>query len=170
VTVRAFIEDDIDRLVEYRNIEKVWSLQDWEVPYPREKALRFLDDDTTTFTRGEWTQLAIEHNGELVGDVGFSVPDAQSTAWIGYSLHPDHWGRGIATRAVQLVIERLASVGADTIRASVDSRNRASAGLLVRCGFTPLDEKQPITVRGEEFLDDVYELVVGLGAVGTEGS
>lgn len=175
ISIRGFTADDLETLVEYRNIEDVWRLQDWDVPYTMDRAMRFLDDDTSSFVPGEWVQLAVTHRGVFAGDIGFTAPGDDQPVWIGYSLHPDFWGRGIATSAVRLTMRRLHRFGATRFRASVDARNTASAALLVRCGFSLLDVKQPITVRGEDYLDDVYELAVDsgdfdLGAVGTEGS
>ena len=170
MTLRHFVESDLDVLVEYRNIEQVWQYQDWDVPYSHESARRFLDDDLSLFVRGEWVQIAIEYDSQLVGDLGVKIPQPGETSWLGYSLHPNYWGRGIATGAVNIATRRMADFGATTVRASVDTRNDASARLLVRCGFTITGDKAPITVRGVDYLDDVYELAVGFGAVGTDGS
>ena len=170
VTIRAIGPDDLDTLVEYRNMEEVWILQDWEVPYERSRAERLIPPDSGMLAVGNWSQVAIEFDGMFVGDIGFHVPETGGVAWIGYSLHPRYWGRGIATRAVSLVVRNLVRMGARSVKASVDPRNEASIGLLSRCGFTLLDEKAPIVVRGEEFLDDVYAWEPGLGAVGTDGS
>lgn len=170
VTIRAIGHDDLDTLVEYRNMEEVWVLQDWEVPYERSRAERLVPPDSGLLAVGEWAQVAIEFDGLFVGDIGFHVPEPGGVAWIGYSVHPRHWGRGIATHAVSLVVRNLVEMGASIVKASVDPRNEASIALLVRCGFTLLDEKAPIVVRGDEYLDDVYAWEPGFDAVGTDGS
>ena len=176
VLLRWLEPRDLDRLVEYRNLEAVWSLQDWDVPYPRERAEQLLPIDRGILEIGAWTQLAIEHDGRLAGDVAILVPRSGEDAWIGYSLHPDSWGRGIAVRGVGVVVDRLFRFGALRIRAGVDSRNRASIRLLERLGFRRETDTMRTVIRGEVYDDDVYclsrESPSGdpLGAVGTDGS
>jgi ribosomal-protein-alanine N-acetyltransferase len=106
----------------------------------------------------------------LVGDVAILVPSPGDDAWIGYSVHPENWGRGFASRAVALACQRLFEFGAARVRASVDPRNLRSITLLERIGFVQEAETNRIEVRGEIYDDAVYSLVASLRAVGTDGS
>jgi len=85
-----------------------------------------------------WHQFVIEDaGGHIVGDIGvnFDGPGPRQIE-IGYSLHPDHWGGGIAGEAPSCLLQHLfdkhdvhravATTGAD------NSRSRA---LLERLGF-----------------------------------
>ena len=85
-----------------------------------------------------WYQYVIEaRSGGIVGDIGvnFGGPGEQQ-AELGYSLHPDHWGRGYAAEALAGLIAHLfghhrlhrliAVTGAD---------NSRSCALLERLGF-----------------------------------
>lgn len=52
--------------------------------------------------------------------------------FVGYWIAREHWGKGIATRALQLL---LGEVTTRPLRASVASHNAASLRVLQRCGF-----------------------------------
>lgn len=63
-------------------------------------------------------------------------------ALVGYALHPDHQGRGLAGEAVARVLGfAFGALGLDRVEAEVEAGNAASAALLSRLGFA--------AVRGE---------------------
>ncbi|HET9501409.1 MAG TPA: GNAT family protein [Marmoricola sp.] len=81
--------------------------------------------------------LVVELEGEVVGDlVLFLKPPSYSQAEIGWTLHPDHAGRGIATEAARALVDlafghyRLHRVYAD-----LDARNDRSQALCKRLGM-----------------------------------
>jgi RimJ/RimL family protein N-acetyltransferase len=55
---------------------------------------------------------------------------------IGWHLHPDWWGRGLATEAAGAVIERARSAGLAEVRAVVAPENAASHAVCRRLGMT----------------------------------
>lgn len=73
----------------------------------------------------------IERDGQVIGKAGFfAAPD------IGYILHPDHWGRGLAREATVAVLDRLfALTDHEEATADVDPDNAASIRLLESLGF-----------------------------------
>jgi RimJ/RimL family protein N-acetyltransferase len=67
--------------------------------------------------------------------------------WIGYWIARQHWGRGIATRALQ---QLLGEVGVRPLHARAARSNAASIRVLERCGFevtgyhmAPADDRFP---------------------------
>ena len=75
--------------------------------------------------------LIIERDGVCIGKAGFWTPPE-----IGYILHPDHWGQGLATEALSAVIEALfVTTDHDQAIADVDPDNAASLRLLEKLGF-----------------------------------
>lgn len=57
-------------------------------------------------------------------------------AEIGYALHPDHWGQGLAREAVALALDwAFRSLGLHRVEADIDPRNEASRRLLLALGF-----------------------------------
>jgi RimJ/RimL family protein N-acetyltransferase len=73
---------------------------------------------------------------------------------VGYWIGREHWGKGVATRALQLLLQ---SSTARPLRAHVARHNVASIRVLEKCGFTVVGEGKG-SVRGEE----VDELILAL--------
>jgi ribosomal-protein-alanine N-acetyltransferase len=96
--------------------------------------------------------FVVERHGRVIGKAGcWQVPE------IGFILHPDYWGQGLAREALTAVIERLFDtfpVGA--LEADVDPRNAASLRLLNRLGFTETRRAQRTLKVGDEWCDSVY--------------
>jgi RimJ/RimL family protein N-acetyltransferase len=94
----------------------------------------------------------IEHGGRVIGKAGcYRLPE------IGYILHPDWWGRGLAREAVGAVIARLFERGdVAALRADIDPRNTASIRLLERLGFERSGEGKRTWHIGDEWCDSIY--------------
>lgn len=75
--------------------------------------------------------FVIERDGRVIGKAGFfALPD------VGYILHPDAWGQGLATEAVGATVDHVfATRDLDTLTADVDPENAASIRLLERLDF-----------------------------------
>jgi RimJ/RimL family protein N-acetyltransferase len=89
---------------------------------------------------GVW---AIEHRGHPVG-TALLVPlprsdgAATSTVEIGWHLHPDAWGRGLATEAGRALVERASACGLGEVHAVVHADNDRSRAVCARLGMTEL--------------------------------
>jgi RimJ/RimL family protein N-acetyltransferase len=94
----------------------------------------------------------IEHQGRVVGKAGcWRLPE------IGYILHPDSWGQGLAREALNAIIAKVfATHDIEAIRADVDPRNTASLRLLDRLGFVETSRAPRTWLVGEEWCDSVY--------------
>ncbi|HJQ97052.1 MAG TPA: GNAT family N-acetyltransferase, partial [Candidatus Polarisedimenticolaceae bacterium] len=79
---------------------------------------------------------AIVLGGEVVGHVGCFSRDGKRE--IGYWIGREHWGRGIATRAVS---QFLAEISERPLYAGVAKGNVASLRVLEKCGFRFLEEE-----------------------------
>jgi RimJ/RimL family protein N-acetyltransferase len=96
--------------------------------------------------------FVVEYEGRVIGKVGcWRLPE------IGYILHPDHWGRGLATEALTAVIGHIFSTRPiAAVHADVDPRNTGSLRLLARLGFTETHRARRTWLVGEEWCDSVY--------------
>jgi RimJ/RimL family protein N-acetyltransferase len=72
----------------------------------------------------------IELGGEVVGNV--SCFQAEGMDWVGYWIDRAYWGRGIATRALALLLDE---VKVRPLHARVAMSNVGSIRVLERCGF-----------------------------------
>src|SRR5690606_30452806 len=132
-------DGDVDTLTAYRNDPQVAALQDWELPYPRERAeqLVIAHADRVDVQAGTGTQLAIERDGQLIGDMYVGLDDHCGIADIGYTLTTANQGRGYALEAVSAVVDDLIDrVGVHRIVAELSKENDVSVRLLERLGMT----------------------------------
>jgi len=160
--LRPFDVADAPVLAAYRNDPVVARLQDWHLPYTEVDARRMIDTQLvlTWPACGEWFQLAIEHAGRVVGDVGVGRSADGTTATLGYTLTAADQGRGFATEAAGAVVDVLFGEGVHRVVATVDPQNDASAMVLDRLGFRYEGrDLSSALVRGEWLDDDRYALL-----------
>ena len=85
---------------------------------------------------GEFCGLAVEFDGETVGDVGAEIRKNGGIAEIGYSLRPEFRGRGFAGEAAGGLVDALiAHHGVHRIEASLAPDNVASMRVLESIGM-----------------------------------
>ena len=105
--------------------------------YHTQDYLRYL---ATRYAAGSFYDWALIHkeSGRMIGTCGFTsfnCPD--DSAEIGYVLHPDYWGQGLAAEAVQTVL----TLGFDNlllhrIEARFIEGNAASLRVMQKVGMT----------------------------------
>ena len=94
----------------------------------------------------------IEFEGRAVGKAGcWRLPE------LGYILHPDLWGQGLAREALEAVIAHMfAAHDIPALTTDVDPRNARSMGLLTRLGFRETHRAERTWHIGGEWCDSVY--------------
>jgi RimJ/RimL family protein N-acetyltransferase len=139
--IRNFRESDLESFLAYRNVAEVAMYQGWEVPYPREHAIKLIDQmkDMQSPKAGHWLQLAIElkETGQMIGDLGLRVnaEDARQ-AVIGFTIAPEHWRKGYAVEAITTLLEFLFDdLDLHRVSADCDVENTSSWRTLERAGF-----------------------------------
>jgi RimJ/RimL family protein N-acetyltransferase len=137
LVLRRFVDSDRERFLEYRRHPDVARHQSWDVDYSDAAADSFFAEMTTAavWRPGSWFQVAVEHDGDLIGDVAFWPDPDGAEVEIGYSLHPDHQGLGFASEAVTALIRALGARGVEAVVAGCDLDNARSVRLLERLGF-----------------------------------
>ncbi len=115
--------------------------------------VRYLYDDSMTgeelrahFSRrlwqgapieGAWSNLAVQHDGVFVGEVGINLVSATHRCYeVGYVFLPEFQGLGFATEATRTLVDlAFATLDAHRVVARLDARNDASRHLLERLGM-----------------------------------
>jgi [ribosomal protein S5]-alanine N-acetyltransferase len=134
--IRPWRDGDIAALVNYANNENIWmSVRDiFPHPYTRKDALEWLEQAA----KQPVTNFAIASLTEAIGGAGFTPQEDvyRKSAEIGYWVAEPFWGKGIATLAVNAIVQH-AFANFDLVRlyATVFEPNRASARVLEKCGF-----------------------------------
>lgn len=94
--------------------------------------------DETSF-HAHWSKILAERivvakaiiaDGILVGSISCFQQDGKES--IGYWLAKEHWGRGIASRALAMLLEEVTQ---RPLHATAAASNAASIRVLERCGF-----------------------------------
>jgi RimJ/RimL family protein N-acetyltransferase len=159
--LRRFHAGDADAFAAYRSSARVARFQSWDAPYPRPVAAEFIREMLARHpdTAGEWFQFAavLRSTGELIGDCA-ARPDAGDPrqAEIGFTIAPEHQGRGYATDAAGTLLGYLfGQRGKHRVTACCDARNTASARVLERLGMRREGHLQESTWAKGEWTDDL---------------
>jgi RimJ/RimL family protein N-acetyltransferase len=165
LVIRRLRPTDAATVAGYKNDPDIARHQEWPLPYPVETVMVDIAADAAQPwpCPGEGMNVAIEHAGDVVGDLYVAWDVDGGTATIGYTLASAHHGNGYATEAVAALVDLLFADGITKVRASVDPANAASIGVLRRVGFR-LESTGRVVVRGEWVDDATYTLTPGLRA------
>jgi len=119
----------------------------WHFPFGRgltaEETARFLDrqlDHWATHGYGTWAAERKETD-ELIGYIGLSIPhwlpEVLPAVEVGWRLHPDHWGRGLATEGGRASLDvGFDQLGLDRIISIYMLDNVASGRVMDKLGLT----------------------------------
>lgn len=159
--LRRFRESDAEAFARYRSDPAVARYQGWDAPYSLERAREFVTEMATeeADVPGEWLQIAVARveDDSLVGDCAFSPEaDEPRTVEIGFTVAPEHQGRGYARESVSLLLGHLFDrLGKHRVTASCDSRNAASATVLAAVGMRHEGHLVESTWSKGEWSDDL---------------
>ncbi|MBI5933683.1 MAG: GNAT family N-acetyltransferase [Chloroflexi bacterium] len=140
LALRQFHEEDLEAFLAYRNEPQVAKYQSWDIPYPREKAVKFIEEmkGKSHAVTDDWFQAAIvlKAGGEAIGDCAYIVKSEGNQSVIGYSLASKYWGKGYAAEALRRLLGYLFEErGVHRVIADTDAENVASWKTLERLGF-----------------------------------
>jgi RimJ/RimL family protein N-acetyltransferase len=134
--LRPFALSDLRSLGLLQRAPEVARYLDWEIPDDLELAHRLDDKVVATQLHGDADRLCLaiewlDRRG-LIGEASLAVADLDdATMEIGYLVHPEHQGRGVAKEtAGQLVELAFGALAARRVIARIDARNAASAAVL----------------------------------------
>jgi RimJ/RimL family protein N-acetyltransferase len=138
--VRLAAEADLPALLEVNSSEEVTAL----LPYARWESMADAEAWLQRMKGIEATGLALQFvvvskpTGLAIGTcLLFRFEEGSARAELGYVLGRAYWGKGLMREALEALIGcAFGSMGLRRLEAEVDARNRWSARLLERLGFT----------------------------------
>lgn len=139
LTLRFVRPGDEETITAYRNDPEVARLQDWDLPYTAERARDLIvrHEGVVDLQAGRGHQIAVEHDGALVGDLYVGLHEQGGIADLGFTLIPSVQGKGLAFEAASAVVEdAVERLGVHRVVAELSTENLASARLLERLGMT----------------------------------
>jgi len=139
LSLRLHRESDLERLVAVYSrpevarylLEEPWTVESGRAQLERRRARTGLDGPAGALA------LVVEHDGVLIGALSlWRTEQERRTVELGWTLDPEHGGRGFASEAVTAAV-RFAVEQHDVHRvvAQMDARNTASARLAARVGM-----------------------------------
>ena len=137
ISLRRILESDRGRLATLANNPNIACnlRNDFPHPYTLEHADKFIENASTATPT---LRFCIEKNSLYVGNIGLHPQEDiyERNAEIGYFIGEPHWGQGIATQAVKLIVNYgFKELDIHRIFAGVFSYNSASRKVLENAGF-----------------------------------
>ncbi len=128
VSLREARDDDVDALYAHQADPEAAAMAD----FPSRDREAFLAHLAGIRADPEVRYRVIEADGVIVGNIGSF--DAHGGREVGYWIDRAHWGRGVASRALGLL---LAQEPIRPLQAGVAPHNAASRRVLEKVGFVP---------------------------------
>ncbi|MBB5867050.1 RimJ/RimL family protein N-acetyltransferase [Allocatelliglobosispora scoriae] len=92
-------------------------------------------------SRRNFNYAIVAPDGRVVGSTGIMTERPEGGVEIGYWLHRDYTGQGIATKASRAQIEAAWLMGATHVIIVHDSNNHRSGAVPARLGFTEVERR-----------------------------
>jgi len=102
------------------------------------------------------TDWAVVEDGEAVGGAGYALRHVPGLAEVGYWIVAERRGAGLATAAVELLVERAFAAGVERLQATVEPWNIASQRVLEKAGFEREGLLRGYARHGDGPRHDVY--------------
>lgn len=135
--LRPLREADLDRWASYLNDPAVFLHTSWD--HPGVDELRgYLGSEISGHSDSRLRlAIAARTDDRLLGTIGFHTVSALNrVAEITYDLHPEAWGRGLATSMVDVMVRWAHEVaGIRRVQATVLETNARSIRVVERAGF-----------------------------------
>lgn len=110
----------------------------------------------------EWLYWMIKEkqSGKVVGTLClWHFDETRSQAEVGYELHPDFWGRGYTTEALDRLLRyAFEEMALKELRAYTDQGNHASIRVLEKCGFIRRGTAEERGPDGQRILYAIFAL------------
>lgn len=139
VRLRGPRADDADALFTLfsdPDVMRYWSRPPMTVRAEAEGLIEEIGNAFSTRSAFNWMVVRPEDD-VVIGTVAlFRFEPRHRRAEIGYSLRSDHWGQGLASEAVTVMLDwAMRTLGLHRVEADIDPRNDGSRRILTRLGF-----------------------------------
>ncbi|CAL1396654.1 unnamed protein product [Linum trigynum] len=136
ITLRPLEVSDVDDLMVWASDERVARFCPWEPNTKREQGLDFIINRAIPHP---WLR-AICLNGKPIGSILVTKNSGNDACRgeIGYNLAWEHWGKGIATKAVKMAVKAVFEewgTELERVEGLVDVENVGSQRVLEKAGF-----------------------------------
>lgn len=157
IILREWKKEDIQPLVVLANNKKIAdNMRDlFPSPYTMKDAKEWI---TLNLNRKPPTNFVIEADGELAGGCGIRIKEDvyKYSGEIGYWIGEPYWGKGIATIAISLLMDKIISEFPFLIRiyAEIFENNKASMRVLEKNSFYLESIRKNAVIKNNITLND----------------
>jgi RimJ/RimL family protein N-acetyltransferase len=146
VTLRATRAGDLDELFRIQLDPEANRMAAFTATDPTDRAA--YDAHRARFSaRDDYDARTVRYDGRIVGSVARWIDAETGMPEITYWIDREHWGRGIATRALRLFLDTQPR----PVRARAAADNAASVAVLRKLGFVEVGrDRDYANARGEE--------------------
>jgi RimJ/RimL family protein N-acetyltransferase len=157
VTLRPVERSDKVIFTQLANNINIWNNVRDEFPHP------YTEKDAESFinlckTTKNAVKFAIDWNGQFVGMIGLSFPQAlnySKSAELGYWIGEPFWGKGIGTKALSEIVKfAFEELNLKRVFANVLDYNKASMKMLKKCGFEFEGIGKSASWKNNQFFDE----------------
>lgn len=165
ITLRALRYADKEAMATLANNRRIWNnLRDeFPHPYTENDALKFID---AIKVKEPQVDFAIEFEHRFAGVISLVLQKdiMRHSAEIGYWIGEPFWRKGIATRAVRLIVDYgFKTLGLERIYASVFEGNVGSQRVLEKCDFLLEGTFRKGAIKNNRLIDDFrYGILKGM--------
>ncbi|MGO2011246.1 MAG: GNAT family N-acetyltransferase [Pseudoalteromonas sp.] len=139
------------RLVSHKDCQAIWDIlqnplvqefNDYPLTITKGDVRDLIQGDIERAYKLEGSRFVIVFNltGQVVGSIGlFNINKAAQSAYVGFELAPEFFGKGIMHKAVSILLSKTVKHHAyqiNTVYADVKPGNAACIALLKKLGFT----------------------------------
>lgn len=137
--LREVTQDDWLRLHEYASEEDVCKFQPWG-PNTEEDSRFFISQAIRDRERRHRSRfvfaIVLKGSDSIIGNIEMNITDWDGVGEIGFVIHHEHWGKGFATQAVELMMKHsFEKCELHRLAASCDPRNQSSIRVLEKVGM-----------------------------------
>ena len=154
--IRPWKKEDASALASIANNKKIWlNVRDrFPHPYTISEALQWIGH---TAEQKPTQTFAVIYNGDVAGSVGILLKEDvyKKSVEVGYFIGEPFWGKGIATKAVALILEYIRQeMDVTRIYAEVFESNKASMRVLEKSGFLLEGIRKKAVFKNNVVMDD----------------
>jgi RimJ/RimL family protein N-acetyltransferase len=142
IRLRDWRDDEVDAMHRWLGDPRVTRYLGWGSKTLEDSARHLaecLRDQEQSERERYFLAMELRESGQVIGDAGFHWTYRDSTrkeGGFGYFVEAEHWGRGHATEAAELVLGfAFGELRATVMKASYDARNTASETVKLKCGM-----------------------------------
>ncbi|MBP6178042.1 MAG: GNAT family N-acetyltransferase [Anaerolineales bacterium] len=129
---------DLDDLYEYASDPEIDHYTPWDHYKNIEEARENLNDFLEAYEKHGFWAWGIEHrvDKKLIGIININKPGYNRKVEVGYTIARKYWGQGLATEALQVLIQYgFEKLDVARIEAVILPENKASSKVLLKAGM-----------------------------------